>query len=220
MESEQYSLRELKHAKTKISIVNAFISALEKSKFDDISIRSICKTVEISEGTFFNYFPEKIDIVTFYVDAIFIKAVWKARRGNACLKGLSFIDVVFENLAFEVEDLNIVYQIISVLISQKDLAKDGIVSALERYLLFPGCEGIEDVRLVDIETFFKESLKDALENGELPRSINLDDLVVSLITILSGTLLATKFFGGNKKRAYHFKRQLQILWSGLGIKNR
>ena len=96
MESEQYSLRELKHAKTKISIVNAFISALEKSKFDDISIRSICKTVEISEGTFFNYFPEKIDIVTFYVDAIFIKAVWKARRGNACLKGLSFIDVVFE----------------------------------------------------------------------------------------------------------------------------
>jgi hypothetical protein len=100
------------------------------------------------------------------------------------------------------------------------LSKEGSVSALERYLLYPGCEGIEDVRLVDVETFFKESLKDALENGELPRNINLDDLVVSLITILSGTLLATKFFGGNKKMAYQFKRQLRILWDGLGIKNK
>ena len=80
MRLKEYSLRERKHARTKIAIMNAFIERLEKTRFDDISIRQICKSVEVSEGTFFNYFPEKIDIINYYMNLMFLKVVARARK--------------------------------------------------------------------------------------------------------------------------------------------
>ncbi|MFA5187492.1 MAG: hypothetical protein WC551_13515, partial [Patescibacteria group bacterium] len=65
--------------------------------------------------------------------------------------------------------------------------------------------------------FFSECLKEAVRHGELSRDIKIDDLQVSLMTILSGTLLAAKF-AANKDMVYHFRRQLQFLWKGLGAK--
>jgi len=59
MKEKEYPLREKKHARTKITIMAAFIKCLEKTRFEDISIRQICKSVEVSEGTFFNYFPRR-----------------------------------------------------------------------------------------------------------------------------------------------------------------
>ena len=76
MRVKEYSLREKKHARTKIAIMNAFIKRLEKTRFDDISIREICKSVEVSEGTFFNYFSEKIDIINYYSHLLFLKIFW------------------------------------------------------------------------------------------------------------------------------------------------
>jgi len=216
----KYSLREIKHARTKISIMKTFIAALGKSRFDDISIKRICKDVEISEGTFFNYFPEKIDIIHFFIHALLLKAVWQAQRSVPEQHKLSFINAVFENLSGAIQNANIMYQMIAAMINQRELPKNGAITAIERELLYPGCEGIENVRESDIETFFMESLKGALKNGELPKSVNLEDVVVSLMTLLGGTLLATKFADNdNKNLTYHFKRQLRILWNGIGAKN-
>jgi flagellar biosynthesis protein FlhB len=74
--------------------------------------------------------------------------------------------------------------------------------------------------MTDIESFFVECLKEAVKNGELPKSADLEDAAVSLMTILTGTLLATKFSDNdNGNIMYHYKRQLRILWNGIGAKN-
>ena len=52
----RYSLRERKYAKTKISLANAFMERLKTKRFSDIAIKEVCENVEVSEGTFYNYF--------------------------------------------------------------------------------------------------------------------------------------------------------------------
>jgi len=216
--TKEYSLREKKHAKTKIAIMDAFIKRLEKTRFDDISIRQICKSVEVSEGTFFNYFPEKIDIINYYMNFMFLEVVAKARKDAPQGKYLLLINATFARLAEELLKYNnIVYQMISLMIVQRERPKTVAISNLERQIYFPGSEGIENVRVMLVDDFLRECLIGAVKNGELAKNIKIDDVLVSLMTILSGTLLAAKF-ADIKDRSYHYMRQLGFLWNGLGAK--
>jgi len=218
MEIEEYSLRERKYAKTKITLMNAFIKRLEKVRFDDISIRQICKSVEVSEGTFFNYFPEKIDIINYYMNLMFLKVVAKARKDVPGGQYIPLIDAIFVRMSEELLNYNnIVYQTISLMIVQLERPKTVAISNLEKQIFSPGSKGIENVRVMLIDDFLRECLVGAVNNGELPKDIKIDDLLVSLMTILGGTLLAAKF-AQIKDRSYHYTRQLRFLWNGLGVK--
>ena len=211
------TLREKKHARTKIAIMTAFINALEKTKFDDISIRQICKEVEISEGTFFNYFSEKIDIIHYYSQLFFIKIIWRAKESVPQEKFPDFINAVFQNMAEELGNVNVAYQMLSLLIVQKEKPKKMVITDIERHIVFPDCAGIENIPVVLIDEYLKSWLKDAHNKGLIPSSIDIDDLLVSLITILTGTILALKY-ENLKGKSYHYLRQLNILWKSLGIK--
>ena len=218
MDVQEYSLREKKHARTKIAIMNAFIKRLEKTRFSDISIRQICKNVEVSEGTFFNYFPEKIDIIDYYMNLMFLKIVWKARKDVAAGSYIHLINSTFETTAEELLiNNNIMYQIIALMIVQQEKPKTVDISDLERHIFLPGCDGIEHINIMTMDDFYRECLEKASKNNELPRGTNIDDLLISLMSILGGTLLAAKFTA-IKDRAYHFRRQLRVLWESLGIK--
>jgi AcrR family transcriptional regulator len=198
--------------------MNAFIERLEKTRFDDISIRQICKSVEVSEGTFFNYFPEKIDIINYYMNLMFLKVVARARKDVPQGRYIPLINAVFARMSEELLNYsNIVYQTISLMIVQQERPKTVAISDLEKQIFFPGSEGIENVRVMLVDDFLRECLVGAVNSGELPKDIKIDDLLVSLMTILAGTLLAAKF-SAIKDRSYHYARQLQFLWNGLGVK--
>lgn len=217
MKVREYSLRERKHAKTKIAIMNAFIKSLEKTRFDDISIRQICKSVEVSEGTFFNYFPEKIDIINYYMHLIILKDVWKAQREAPEGKYLAFINALFRKLAEELKSVNIIYQLVAILTVQQERPRKITITDLEKRLAFPDCPGIENIPSLFIDDFLKECLKGALKNKELPKNTDINDVLVSLLAILGGTLLAAKL-GNIKDYTYHYMRQLKLLWKSLGAK--
>ncbi len=213
---EEYSLRERKHAKTKIAIMDAFIKRLEKTRFDAISIREVCKSIEISEGTFFNYFAEKMDIIDYYSYLLFLKIFWKTQNEVPPGKYLAAIEAVFKNVAAELNNTNIIYQLISVIIMQRERPKAIVISNSEKHFAYPEYKGIESIPVVFIDAFLEKCLKEAVKNGELPKKTNVDDVLVSLTTILGGTLLATKFTN-IKNQAYHYMRQLNLLWKGLGV---
>ena len=217
MELKDYSLRERKHAKTKIIIVKAFIDALEKSQYEDISVRSICKRVDISEGTFFNYFSEKLEILDYYTQLLFLKVSWETRQEAGEEDFPYFLDVLFRKLAEEQKNPNILYKMVSVLLVQKERPRKTEVSELERKLLFPNCPGIENIPLAAPGEFFLSCLEKARENGKIPAGVKMEDLKVSLNSILIGTMLALKFEEQNNK-GYHYERQLKLLWKALGIK--
>jgi AcrR family transcriptional regulator len=212
----KYSLREKKHARTKLALMNAFTERLQKSRFEDISIRDVCRSAEISEGTFFNYFPEKIDVIIYYVNLMTMKFIWKARQKTPKGKYIALINSFFEELADDLTRINITYEIISIMIVQNKKPKKAIISNAEKHLFFPDLDGIEDISPILMVEYFKECIEGALKNRELPRSVNIDNALVSLMTIMVGTMIAIKF-SKIKNIKYQYLRQLQILWTELGV---
>ncbi len=219
METKEYSLRERKHAQTKIALMNAFIKRLERTRFEEISIREICKIVEVSEGTFFNYFSAKIDIIHYYSSLVFLKVFWNAQKEIPPGKHLAFIESIFKNMAVEISNGNVIYQMLSIMIMQKEKPRAAVVSDIEKQFLFPDCPGIENVPIKFIDDILADCLNVAYKNGELPRTTKIDDVQVSLMTILGGTVLATRFTN-TKDQTYHLMRQLRLLWKGIGVKVR
>ncbi|MDD5681390.1 MAG: TetR/AcrR family transcriptional regulator [Candidatus Omnitrophica bacterium] len=218
MVAKAYTLRERKYARTKIAIMNSFIQQLSHSRFDNISIKQICKDVDVAEGTFFNYFPEKIDVISYYLSLTTLKMIYEAKKQVPAGKYLSLIDLVFRRLSEGWNNDNLIYQIISVLLSQGGRSKTLDISGIEKKIAFPDRSDIEKVPSVMLHEWFKECLILAQKNGELPSRVNIDDATISLMTIVFGTMLAIRFSNKNKS-TYHYMRQLRILWRDLGAKD-
>ena len=218
MENKEYSLRERKFAKTKIAITRAFVEQFKSKRFDDISIKIVCREAEVAEGTFFNYFPGKINVIIYYLALTSLKMIWEAKASVSNDRYLSQIDSIFTQLSRELgRNNNLYYQVISVLIAQSQRPEKIAVSNLEKKLAFPNCSGIEEVNIMTLDEWFKECVIKAIKNGELPKKTNVDDVAVSLITILCGTLLATRFHDADSC-GYHYKRQLKDLWQAAVAK--
>jgi len=216
-------LREKKHARTKIALMSAFIGRLRNSRFADIAIKDVCKSAEISEGTFFNYFPEKIDVITYYVNLMIMKLIRKARQKTPKGKYIALINAFFKEMADEFTMLDITYELISIMVVQHEKPKKTALTNIEKHLVFPNLAGMEDISPLLIDEFFIECMEGALKNGELPGSVNIDNILVSLVTIMVGTMIAVKFsdsvkFGDVKSLKNHYLRQLRMLWTELGIK--
>jgi len=217
MAGMEYSLREKKHARTKIALMNAFVGRLQKSRFEDISIRDVCKSVEVSEGTFFNYFPEKIDVITYYVNLMTMKFIWKAQKKVSKGEYIALLNSFFEELGRESAKINITYELISIMVVQHEKPKKADISDVEKHLFFPDLTGIEKISPLLMDEFFRECMEGALKTGELPGNVNIDNALVSLITIMVGTMIAVKF-SDVKNIKYQYLRQLRILWKELGVK--
>lgn len=217
MTKRDYSLREKKYARTKIALMNGFIERLRNSRFENISIKDVCKCAEISEGTFFNYFPEKIDVITYYVNLMTMKLIWKARQKTPKGKSIALINAFFKEMADEFTKLDITYELISILVVQHEQPKKIVISDVEKHLIFPNVAGIEAMAPLLTDEFFRECIKGALRTGELPGSVHIDDALASLITIMVGTMVAVKF-SNIKDIKYQYLRQLQMLWAGWGVK--
>lgn len=212
-----YSLRERKRAKTKIAIMDAFMERLKRNRFDDISIKEVYQAAEVAEGTFFNYFPEKIDVISYYLYLTTLKIIWRAKKETPGGKYLPLINSVFRLVAEEWKNNNLTYQILSVLLVQSERPKKVAISGLEKRLAFPDCADIEEAPSVSLDEWFRECVILAQKNGELPINTNVNDVVVSLITIISGTMLSIRF--SNKDSCgYHYMRQVQALWKVLGAR--
>ncbi|MEI6632279.1 MAG: TetR/AcrR family transcriptional regulator [Chlamydiota bacterium] len=217
MQEKKYSLRERKHALTKITIVDALIKRLQHCRYDDISIRELCKEVEISEGTFFNYFPEKIDIINYYMNLLTLKIIWRARQEVMPGKYLAMINTIFMKFAEELTNVNLINQLIAIMIIQKEKPRMIVILNSEKQLVYPEYAGMENISTTSIEGFFTQCLRHALKNGELPRNTDVEDVLISLLTLLGGTLMTAKF-ENNQNKAYHYARQLRLLWNGLGVR--
>ena len=217
LQVQDYPLREKKYARTKVGLMTAFMERLKESRFDDISIREVCRDLEIAEGTFFNYFPEKTDVIGYYIQLLTSKMAWKAKRDVPSGKYIALINAFFHQVGEQGWNTNIIYQILSVLVLHSEKPKTCEISGLEKQLVFPDEPGIEDSPSEELVAWFRECLLAARRNGELPPKADIDDIEVSLVAILSGTLIAIRF-RDTKSRGYHYKRQLQALWRDVGVK--
>ncbi|MFA5259684.1 MAG: hypothetical protein WC450_00480 [Candidatus Omnitrophota bacterium] len=212
---KKYSLRERKYAKTKIALTNAFIERLKKVRFNEISIKEVCESVEVSEATFFNYFPQKADVVSYYQQIVSLKISYEIQKKSADMSPQKLIEFTFDCIAKEIEQPYLFFEIISLFTAERKKPKEIMITPAEKFYANPECEGIEGAPVQSLEDLFLSLVKDAKKKGGIHKDIKPEDAALTLLAILVGIPLAIDIEDFGRIKQY-YRSQLSLLWKAVG----
>jgi AcrR family transcriptional regulator len=223
---KQFPLREKKKAVTRLSILDAVINRLNDKPLADITIEEICEDVQISRGTFFQYFPQKTDVLVFYGLLWNLEAMWTATCSPDVSSGIQAIEQMFKSLGQEVETHPQLWmEIVSVRALQPEkFAAMGTretdqIPEVERLIRFPELPGIESIPEGNFRQFFLYNLKAAVDKNELPESTDIETVFLSLASTFYGIPLMS-FDKSPVSCTTAFVNQLDLLWKGLEATDR
>ncbi len=220
MNINDYPLRDRKYAKTKIAIANAFVERLKTARFNDISIKDVCESVEVSEGTFYNYFPHKIDLICYFHRIKLLKLIWDIKQNKVQMSPLQTLEYLFDVTAKEMQDPFLFYEIISLYMREQVRPSQGEdLTPAEKACVLPDCPGVEEIRILSLEDFLSQLVAAAQQDHTISAAVQVSDIVLSLMSTLVGIplIIDMKDFGRLKEL---YKTQLSLIWKGLGVDER
>jgi AcrR family transcriptional regulator len=214
-------LRERKQARTRLALLDAAVERMREKALADITVEEICQEVEVSKGTFFRYFTRKADLILYHIRLWSIEVMWHATRTAGGSPGLAMIEALFDWTAGVFEDHpHLFAELIAFRAFEPQeftkLVRDDkvLVSQAERLLRFPDLDGIESIPEGTFHSIFRHNLQAAAEKAELPGSIDIDDVVLSLACIFYGVPLMLADHAP-KDLSAAYSCQLRLLWTGL-----
>jgi len=214
-------LRERKQARTRLALLDAAIEQMREKALADITVEEICQEVEVSKGTFFRYFARKADLILYHIRLWSIEVMWHATKAAGGSPGLAMIEALFDWTAAVIEDHPRLFaELIAFRAFEPQeftkLVRDDkiMVSQAERLLRFPDLDGIESIPEGTFHSIFRHNLQAAVKKSELPDSIDIDDVVLSLACIFYGVplMLADR---AHKNLSAAYSLQIHLLWTGL-----
>ncbi len=219
---KKFSLRERKKAQTRLSILDSVIKRLYDKPLVNITIEEICDDVQISRGTFFQYFPQKTDVFVLYGLLWNLEALWLATKTPNISPGINALEYVFKKHSQKVDEHPRLWmEIIAIralephTFAQMGSRERDKISPAERAIRFPDYKGIESIPEGNFKRLFQGNLKAAIEKGELPESTDVKSAYLSLACIFYGVPLMS-FDKPKMNCASAYQKQLRILWKGLG----
>ncbi len=207
-------LRERKFARTKVALLKTALEWLRAGRrLENISVREICAEVQVAEGTFFNYFPKKSDLLLYYVQLWTLEA--SARAGK--LAGLAAVEEIFR---FTGERMGAtptpLLELVAKLASDEEPQAFPDVSRAERLEAFPDLpETLHAEVRVSISSLFRQYLEQAVQDAELPAHTDVDLAVVTLSALFFGTPLVNHCSAANVATDKLWAPQLRLIWMGL-----
>ena len=212
-------LRERKHARTKLALLQAALERMRDKRLDEIPVKELCDEVEISEATFFNYFPKKNDLLHYLIQVWTFEVAWHAREAVGDEAGVEYIEHVFDYTGRKLADHpRLLLEIIAHMALEphpKTCTRTrSELSLAERLQAFPECEGVECVPELRLSEVLRTPLERATAKGELPASVDLDAALLGLLGIFFGVPL---WLGPIQPEAIRpaYQGQLKLLWAGL-----
>lgn len=209
------SLRERKFAKTRLALAEAASHHLEAASFETLSVKSLCERVQISEATFFNYFPKKEDLIV-YLDRLWaLELNWYGQQAMQQHQGLAVIDALFRYTSIQIQKKpGLMGEIIAHEARSRTRHRSPEITVAERMLAFSDLDGIVDTPDDNLEGLLRGSLQTAIEQGELPENIAMSAAMVGLVSIFYGVPLALQH-SNPAAIAAMYRQQLELLWRGL-----
>lgn len=208
-------VRQRKFARTKLGLLNALKQQLRRKPFEEITIRALCDAVEISEASFFNYFPRKTDLLLYHIQLWSIEMAWFGRTRATADGGLAAIEDIFARSAAEVaRHPALMAEIIASQARLDELPEFGGVSRAERLLAFPDLDGIEDVQGLGLDELLPPLLERAVNAGELPATTDRGAALIALAGIFLGLPVVLRR-SPSGALAVAYQAQLRLLWAGL-----
>lgn len=209
------SLRQRKFARTRLSLAEAATLHLEVASFDTLSVKALCERVQISEATFFNYFPRKDDLII-YLDRLWtLELNWYGRQAAEQQKGLAVIEALFRYTSIQIQKKpGLMGEIIAHEARARERSQGMEITLAERLMAFPDLTGIEELSDDSLESLLRNALQDAIDQGDLPVNTAIAAAMVALVSIFYGVPLAMQHANPAAIGAM-YRQQLALLWAGL-----
>lgn len=212
-----FPLKETKFAKTRLNLTFAFLSELESKSFEEIKIKDLCKIAEVSEPTFYNYFPEKGDLILHYIQIWSLQVSVFANEKKLSGSGFGMLSALFRYTAKESKkNPRILLEIISFQARTLKSLKQQKLTNAERMLLFPKIVGIENLDADGVEGIIRKAISVAAKNGELPESTDWKSFSLAIASCFFGIPILSFQLNQNLEKLW--LESLNYLWIGVGGK--
>lgn len=209
-------LRERKAAETKVRLAFAAIDLFKEKTLDDISVSELCAAMNISEGTFFNYYPKKNDLILYITQLITIDLIHEAGVRSSG-SHLEFIEGLFERVAdLVVEHPWGMHEIFGHQTLMRVPPQLPRVTALERQTAYPHIkEPIEKDMPATVIELVGQRFQAAMAAGEIPE-VDLEAATIGHYAIFFAVPIALTWDDPTRVR-HEYRRLLRTLWRGLGF---
>ncbi len=209
------SLRERKFARTRLSLAEAVTNHLEAASFESLSVKALCERVQISEATFFNYFPKKEDLIV-YLDRLWtLELNWYGRQATEQKRGLSVIETLFRYTSIQIQKKpGLMGEIIAHEARARERHAGPEITPAERMIAFSDLDDINSLPDDSLENLLRSSLQAGIDQGELPPNTAIAAAMVALVSIFYGVPLAMQHANPAAISAM-YRQQLALLWAGL-----
>ena len=213
--STRPSLRERKFARTRLALAEAAAQHMQAASFETLSVKALCEKVQVSEATFFNYFPKKDDLIV-YLDHLWtLELNWYGQQAAAQHSGLVVIDAMFRYTSIQIQKKpGLMGEIIAHEARARQRSADPEITRAERLLAFPDLDGIDVMADDSLEHLLRAALQQGIDRGELPENTAVTTAMVGLVSIFYGVPLALQH-SNPAAFAAMYRQQLAILWEGL-----
>lgn len=211
----QLGLRERKSAKLKIGLAETMVELLEQKPLEEIAVRELCEAHEISEATFFNYFPRKQDVLVYFIQLWSIEMGWMARTQLPRESGLEAIEMLFQYGAGQFTQYPaFMAEMIAHQARLREWPGTAEIGLAERLQAFPDMDGVETIPVEGLDAILSQLLKLAVEKGELPEDVEMESAVLGLVAIFFGIPMSMRLYDA-ERIGEMYQSELRIFWKGL-----
>lgn len=213
MDIKKLPLREIKKARSKIAIFKASFELIEKKSFKDVKLEEICEKAEVSKVTFFKFFPQKEDLLIYFM------RLWLANRMIEFklqpTRGIAAIRHLFRSVADNAgEKPGLMLSLIGYLSEVNMHPNMPVLSDAEIQILYPGKEELVDAEAPNLGELFHRFIEEAKEDGDISGSVPTDDLVKAMFTIFYGACLTAHLYNSDRFMEFYDLHLKLILTNG------
>ncbi|ALP51948.1 hypothetical protein Tel_01675 [Candidatus Tenderia electrophaga] len=211
--SKKPGLRERKFARTRLKLARALARRLEQSSLEEVAVRDLCEDAELSEATFFNYFPRKTDLLDYYTRLWMLELNWRCRHIQA--QGVAAVAACFDFMAAALQQQpGVMGEIIARQALLRGKPEPVEIGLAERQIAYPDYEGIEELPAGGVDKAWLPALEQAVRSGELPPNVHLPTVMAGLASLFYGVPLVLRQNNfAAVSSMYH--QQLAVFWAGI-----
>lgn len=207
-------LRARKRAQTIVKLMDALGGALADRTLDEVPISELAAAANISEPTFYNYFPTKVHLLTYFVRAWSLRmdalsrSIVETERSS-----LAAVEALFSATGAELaQNPNIMLEIIAWQARHEVVSQEPVELPV-RLLMMPDEADVASLSDAGLQGVVPDLLQRAVDNGELPASTDVGRLWLGVASVFFGVpLLMGRAHPQIVPAAY--VAQLKLLWAG------
>ena len=205
--------RAINAARIKINVLSSTLRLLGKRSFRDLHVDEICKDSGISKVTLFKYFPQKEDILLYYMRVwAFNRSMELHQKPRHGLKGVYYL---FDRLADTYEKHpGLALGMVSYLTSDNRPPQPIPLKSMERRVLYPGKRFADELQVLTIPQFLENFLLEAILDREIDQASDARDLAQLFSSLLYGTLVTAHLKQLSPMRMV-FRKHIDMTLKGL-----